>query len=515
MKKKLMFSGVRFLAVLTFVMIFGFFGTPMTQAAIFIVDDTVADGDPGSLRDAVKQANAAVGKDTIVLQPGRYILTMGQLEIQQDLLIQGRRGNRVFIDGNKNGRVFFITTALNPNIKVKMRGIIVTGGEVQESHDGTGGGIYNEGDLTINHCTITKNTVQADSAYGGGISNLGNLTINKSSITKNNTSGWIQSGDGIYNAGILTIRNSIISKNNAKGPAIAADGGGIYSYSWDNNVKTTLIDSKVNGNTITAADSFGGGIFSGGSNTTLTLIRSRVTGNSTLAGECAVGGGIYSEGYLTIKRSKVTGNSVEGGMEAVGGGIECFHNTTIERSRITGNSVNSDSWYAIGGGISSSDNLTLSYSQVNRNTVNGSTSAEGGGIDCRGNTTIKHSQITGNTVNAYWYEAAGSGIYSHGDLTILSSKIIGNVANITGNTADADESWARGGGIYSYVYENQATFRLIRSKVIRNTASCSTPEEDNGICTEEGGGIWIGNKMSYTKRKSIVKRNSPDQVFFE
>jgi hypothetical protein len=515
MKKKLMFSGVRFFAVLAFGMIFGLLESSMAQAAIFKVDDTVADGDPGSLRDAIKQANAAAGQDTIVLQPGRYILTMGQLEIQQDLLIQGRRANRIFIDGNKNGRVFFITTALNPNIKVKMRGITITGGEVQESSYGTGGGIYNEGDLTINRCTIIKNTVQADSAYGGGISNIGNLTINNSSITNNSTSGWIQSGGGIYNAGILTSRNSSINKNNAKGPAIAADGGGIYSYSWDNNVKTTLIRSKINGNTITANDSFGGGIFSGGSNTTLTLIRSRVTGNRTLAAECAVGGGISSEGYLTIRRSKVTGNSVEGGMEAVGGGIECFDNTTIERSQITGNSVNSNSWYAIGGGISSSDNLTLSYSQVTRNTVKGSTSAEGGGIDSYGNTTIRHSQITGNAVNADWYQAAGSGIYSHGDLTILSSKIIGNIANITGNTADAEESWARGGGIYSYIYENQATFRLIGSKVIRNAASCSTPEEDNGACTEEGGGIWIGNRVSYTERKSIVKRNSPDQVFFE
>ena len=514
MKKKLMFLGVRLFAVLAFGMIFVLLGTLMAQAAVFTVNDTVADGDPGSLRDAIKQANAAVGQDTILLQPGRYMLTMGQLEIQQDLSIQGRRANRTFIDGNKNGRVFFITTALNPNTKVKMEGITITGGEVQESNDGTGGGIYNEGDLTINRCTITKNTVQADSAYGGGISNLGNLTINNSSITKNSTSGWIQFGGGIYNAGNLISRNSSISKNAIFG-GFTGHGGGICSLG--NNVKTTLIHSKVNGNTITANDSFGGGIFSGGFTTTFTLIRSQVTGNTTgtLSIEGAVGGGIYSEGYLIIKRSKVTGNSVEGAIGAYGGGIQCFDNATIERSQITGNSVKG-TWEVFGGGITSSGNLTLSYSKVTGNTANGElTFAYGGGIDCYGNTTIKHSQITGNTVNAYRYEAAGSGIYSHGDLTILSSKITGNMAIITGNMADADESWARGGGIYSYVYENQATFRLIGSKVTRNTASCSTPEENSGICTEEGGGIWIGNRMSYTERKTIVKRNSPDQVFFE
>lgn len=81
----------------------------------------------------------------------------------------------------------------------------------------TGGGIFNEGTLTIHSSLIADNFA----TRGGGITNEGTLDITNSTVTGNHTAG---AGGGIRNVGILNINASTISKNYANEP--------VYEY-WE------------------------------------------------------------------------------------------------------------------------------------------------------------------------------------------------------------------------------------------------------------------------------------------
>ena len=93
---------------------------------------------------------------------------------------------------------------------------------------GSGGGIYNNGTLTVNNCTIYDNT--AEIAGGGVRNNEGTLTVNNT-IIYDNTAYF--KGGGLNNVGgTVTLKNSTISKNTSTGtwlpqPTSLSGGGGI------------------------------------------------------------------------------------------------------------------------------------------------------------------------------------------------------------------------------------------------------------------------------------------------
>jgi hypothetical protein len=109
---------------------------------------------------------------------------------------------------------------------------------------GEGGGILNNGTLSVSGCTLSGNS--ADS--GGGIGNAGTMTVQNSTLSGNsvgfgfgggidNEGGYITisgstlshnsagNGGGIFNAGNLDISGCTVSHNTA-----TQDGGGIYQY---------------------------------------------------------------------------------------------------------------------------------------------------------------------------------------------------------------------------------------------------------------------------------------------
>src|SRR5262245_2397360 len=64
---------------------------------------TLADGGNGSLRDAITQANTNAGADTITFQSGltgTIVLTGGELNIMDDLVIAGPGANKMTVSGN-------------------------------------------------------------------------------------------------------------------------------------------------------------------------------------------------------------------------------------------------------------------------------------------------------------------------------------------------------------------------------------------------------------------------------
>lgn len=87
-------------------------------------------------------------------------------------------------------------------------------------NDGSGGGILNYGEFTLDSGNITGNLAEYG---GGGIFNKGTATVNGGSITGNTASGQGKNGGGIWTDNSLTISGGTIQGNNAR----TGNGGGI------------------------------------------------------------------------------------------------------------------------------------------------------------------------------------------------------------------------------------------------------------------------------------------------
>ena len=179
---------------------------------------------------------------------------------------------------------------------------------------GYGGGIYNEGILTITNSTISGNT----SFIGGGISNWGGtLTITDSTISENTS--YVDGGvSSVY--GALTITDSTISGNSVH------SGGGIGSY----NDILTIINSTINDNSATMS---GGGMWNWES--TITITNSTISGNSA-----SNGGGILNEGTLIITDSTISGNSADSGAGIYSSGVgDSINDITLIKTYLTNSIV--------------------------------------------------------------------------------------------------------------------------------------------------------------------------------
>src|SRR5262249_3019659 len=103
------------------------------------------DSGPGSLRQAVIDANTNPGADTIVFVKGvsgTVKLTSGELLIKDSVTINGPGANQLAVSGNDASRVFDIAATATMNVTIS--GLTITHGYAADR----GGGIANRADLT-------------------------------------------------------------------------------------------------------------------------------------------------------------------------------------------------------------------------------------------------------------------------------------------------------------------------------------------------------------------------------
>jgi CSLREA domain-containing protein len=212
-----------------------------------------------TLRAALNEANRISGTGaTIFLPSGIFKLTIfpdyygnenegeGDLDLISPLTgspmitITGAGPGLTIIDANKISRAFHVYPGRVAAISnVTIRNGYFAQGNVYGSD---GGGIYNEGTLTVSNVTISANKVPGD---GGGIYNgpKSYLIVENSTISQNYSNLY---GGGIDNWGILDVRNSTLSENTAR-----LAGGGI-----NGGVTIKVSNSTISGN----GSNDGGGI---------------------------------------------------------------------------------------------------------------------------------------------------------------------------------------------------------------------------------------------------------------
>ncbi len=303
---------------------------------------------------------------------------------------------------------------------VELHNLVITGGAL----DGPGGGILNDGNLTLTDSILRNNTATA----GGGLYNSGTAVINNSQIALNN--GTFLGGGGIYSDGELTISNSMVRANQA------SSGGGIYQAAG------TLVvqGSSINLNSVTGD---GGGLLLVNDIVSAHLHDSTIQGNQ--ANGHGGGVGFLSSNYdkFVMQGGQITNNTAGNS----GGGF-------FGAGRLTGTRVNENDAANLGGGLYTLGTLFLEEMQVHNNTA-----VSGGGMG--GGTVIgsklhifsnqashygggsfvsyfmlQDSQITDNSAGI-----AGGGMYAQNDIFTSSAAQLERVLLTNNISADGGAIW--------------------------------------------------------------------------
>ncbi|MGD8317775.1 MAG: choice-of-anchor Q domain-containing protein [Myxococcales bacterium] len=297
-----------------------------------------------------------------------------EIVIDRDVTLDG--GGNLTIDADRRARVLHVLDGVTAELIALS---LINGRQV----DGNGGGIRNEGTLTLTRIQVSMSSAGSENgcrtddlqslcSEGGGIWNAGALTLIDSTVSDNSA----HFGGGIANrGGSLMLMNSHISLNSAEGCRVGAvvcsGGGGVW-----NSGAFTIQDSTVSGN---MSD---------------------------------WGGGIYNRSAFALTRSAVSTNSA--GFD--GGGLLNFETLIVIDSTVADN-ISGQS----GGGVANEAGRL----EVTRSTLSGNDAASAGGgiFNAAGaSADLMNMTVSGN------HAATGGGMYTSGDLLLASSTIADNEA---------------------------------------------------------------------------------------
>ena len=264
---------------------------------------TTADNGPGSLREALGLIAEGGTIDVDPALAGETIsLTSGQLMVPRGLTIDGSAAAGLTISGNDASRIFEIDPAADATIT----DVIVRDGVAGPR----GGGILNNGTLTLERVTVTDNmeTSAGPANFefgGGGIYNAAGSTLNLIDSTVSNNASINHPGGGVFGFFGSTI--------NVSGSTISGNVAGDVAGGFRTLGNADIVNSTISGNTSTAWH--GGGIFH--TDGALTVTNTTVTDNSAPAGTAS---GIVVATFGAPASMVLTNSIVEGN----NGALACF-----------------------------------------------------------------------------------------------------------------------------------------------------------------------------------------------
>jgi hypothetical protein len=270
--------------------------------------NNLADSGPGSLRQAILDANANPGADTIQIQPGvngQVMMSLGQMLVSDSLTINCPH-RAILLNPNYSSRVFVANAALT------LSGLELGYGLANTAPSTTSGGIiYSTAPLTIVDCDMEAGSA----ANGGAICQTGpSLAVSNSFFSDDATQGG-----GIWSTGTVSIQYTEFDSCRTNNPN--SGGGGVY---------------LANGSLTLDSDSFRGC----GSNNTAYGSGGAVYANGTFfAQNCSfasnganLGGAIYLTSGGTLWNCTVAYDVANGGQ---GGGI--YGSVTLESTIVSNN----------------------------------------------------------------------------------------------------------------------------------------------------------------------------------
>jgi predicted outer membrane repeat protein len=302
---------------------------PRITLSIFTVSTTLDNG-AGSLRQAILDADAAMGSNQIQFaalfssSPHTITFTSATPQINGQLTITGPGASLLTV--TRSGTVTASSNVFNSFASaLTMSGMTVTGGNINAN----GGGLSINGvtpNVTLDSMVFTNNQANGD---GGAISltNNSSLTVRNSTIS-NNTATALGGGIFFFQSGSLLMQNCTVSSNATQaGSGHGGSGGGFYfvgsalaSPPAGYTANTLVVQgSTFVGNTGPAG---GGGIAADDFNGTVLCQNS--TFNNNTAGTS--GGGLWcvgttaTVGSITLQDCTVASNTANSSTAGTGGG---------------------------------------------------------------------------------------------------------------------------------------------------------------------------------------------------
>ncbi len=265
-----------------------------------LLDDTIAGNGLTSLREALVGGGSVTFDSS--LNGGTIALT-NQLTISNTVTITGPGAGQLTIDAQRLGRVFQVTGGGNATIS----GLTVTGG----GNVTLGGGIYSQGNLTLQSVVIDHNTC---SINGGGIfSSGGSLQLIDSTVSYNTAiwGGGANVGSSDTTTGVL-IQGSTFHHNTAdyvSGWQGSGSGGGLFIAGTATNVPLSIVNSTFSSNYARQA----AGMYVNGANTRLSITNATITANEATIDSGLVGGIITSGALVTLNNTILAANISDNG----------------------------------------------------------------------------------------------------------------------------------------------------------------------------------------------------------
>jgi hypothetical protein len=335
---------------------------------------TVADNGAGSLRAALQSAGAG---DTINFAPslaGQTITLASDLTriTQNNLTISAAGVPGITVSGANQFDIFHINSGVTG---VTIDSLAISGGVSDTFSRGGGGGVSNQGGLTLRNSVVTGNVAIGKLTYaGGGIANSGTLTAINCTVTNNSAtlSAAVVAGacaGGIATAyGSATLIGCTVTGNSATLNAGATCAGGIATFTGTLTVVNSTVANNQSGASA-ADDGTAGGIAIYGS---AALTNSTIANNVLLlsAAGASAGGGIAvaTPSVVTLTNCTVANNlsSVNAGPNVAGGlstpGSSTLANTIIANNQAVFSSAD----------VNGTVTANFSLIGVSTGTVNGS-----------------------------------------------------------------------------------------------------------------------------------------------
>jgi hypothetical protein len=498
-----------------------------------VSDCSAPSGYPGLLVEVI--AAAAAG-DTVTFSCSGTIVLNTTITQDKNLTLDGS-GQTVTISGGNLVRVFYV----NSGVTVTLKNLTIADGWVSGE---SGGGIANQGNLTITNSMISGNT--ANTGDGGGIVNHGSgtLTVANSTFSGNTA----DNGGGLINIGTATVTNSTFSGNTANGGGInnagtlhyansilanSTGGDCVNSGTIGTNLNNLVEDGSCSA-TLSGDPNLGVLANNGGSAQTFALLTGSTAmdaGDDPTCAAAPVSGldqrgaprplGAHCDIGAFEKVSTLVTNTNNSGVGSLRGAIDyaatgdtitfapgLSNGVILLASTLTLSRNMTVDGSALEAQISISGNNAVRVFVINSDVtatldslkiINGFISLDGGGgiYLLGGNLTLKNSTLSGNSADA------GGGIFNFGgNMTVENSTLSGNSAIISGGGGILNSSGAlltvqnstllgntatsgTGGAIFN---DNSSTLSVVNSTLSGNTAF-----NGGGIANQDSNAVMIRN----------------------